>query len=140
MYNRTGSSQRGIFVKTSGSAVFGKIAAPAGPAGPLGPVGPTRPDEACELRSSTAIANKMIPIAMRSLLPLAIKELLLAPLTLYIMKSKAPTPPRTSDAIVKSFEVFILLSQYLKILRYDGARENTRTTKNKSSRRNLGLH
>ena len=119
MYNRTGSSQRGIFVKTSESAVFGKIAAPAGPtgpAGPIGPVGPTRPEESCELRSSTAIANKMIPIAMRSLLPLAIKELLSAPLTLYIMKSKAPTPPRTSDAIVKSFEVFILLSQYLKIL------------------------
>ena len=43
-------------------------------------------------------------------------------------------------AIVKFFEVFILLSQYFQILRYDGARENTRTTKNKSSRRNLGLH
>jgi len=56
----------------------------------------------------------MIPIAMRSLLPLAIKELFLPPLTLYIMKSKAPTPPRTSEAIVKSFGVFILLSQYFQ--------------------------
>jgi hypothetical protein len=52
--------------------------------------------------------SKIIPIAIRSLLPLAIKELFLTPLVLCMRKSNVPTPPRTRDVIVKFLDVFIL--------------------------------